>query len=219
MALQDYDKTRQYTKYKRHVDESKERITAQTVNKIQSDINEQQIETNKVKDTAFEERVYTIFNNNLYCNAMFIDYFRTGEYINMDASTSGIQVDYEKSWVTLRESASDGEMVSTRIESVHGPEIKVNDFFLISNEIVPVGAKVEWYIETFTGELFPISQNKLKTPMHISDDLENGFKVHCKLTANNMGEKPAVNGYAVLYWDAQVEADIGMTDPDVRRFP
>ena len=54
MPLQDYDKTRQYTKYKRHVDDSNEKVNAGTVNKIQSDINEQQHETNLVKDTAFE---------------------------------------------------------------------------------------------------------------------------------------------------------------------
>ena len=61
MAFQDYDKNRQYTKYKRHVNESHERVNADTVNTLQTDLNNQQQETNSVKDTAFEERVYTIF--------------------------------------------------------------------------------------------------------------------------------------------------------------
>ena len=82
MPLQDYDKNRQYTKYKRHVNESHERVNAKTINTIQKDINTQQQETNAIKDTAFEERVYTIFNNNHYgfCNykrSLIDDYIHT----------------------------------------------------------------------------------------------------------------------------------------------
>ena len=93
MALNDHNSTRQYTKYKRHVNESHERVDASTVNTLQDDLNVQQKETNEVKDTAFEERVYTIFNNNLYVNAMFVDYFKSGEYINLNESVIGIPVD------------------------------------------------------------------------------------------------------------------------------
>ena len=86
MALNEHNIKRQYTKYKRHVNESKERIDASTINKIQEDINIQQEESNTIKDTAFEERIYTIFNSNLYVNSMFVDYFRTGEYVNILSS-------------------------------------------------------------------------------------------------------------------------------------
>ena len=101
MALGDYDNKRQYTKYKRHVNESHERVDAGTVNALQDDLNVQQKDTNEVKDTAFEERVYTIFNNNLYVNAMFIDSFKTGEYINRNESQDGIKVDTNNSQLTL----------------------------------------------------------------------------------------------------------------------
>ena len=56
MALNEHDNTRQYTKYKRHVNESNERVDASTVNALQEDLNIQQKETNEVKDKAFEER-------------------------------------------------------------------------------------------------------------------------------------------------------------------
>ena len=149
MALQDYDKNRQYTKYKRHVNESHERVNAETVNTLQNDLNTQQRETNSIKDTAFEERVYTIFNNNLYTNAMFVDYFKTGEYIDMNSSRN-IVVDYPMTQMTIDKNSEDGNglCVSTIVYSIHGSDVEMNDFFLIANEDIPVGASIKYYIET-----------------------------------------------------------------------
>lgn len=218
MALNEYDNKRQYTKYKRHVNESHERIDAATVNTIQDDLNVQQQETNAVKDTAFEERIYTIFNNNLYTNAMFVDYFKTGEYLNMNESSAGIEIDYPKTQLNLHE-VLEGTAVSTVIYSVHGPEIELNDFFLIANEHIPVGAEIKYYLETYTGERWPILPNSLKLPMHLSENLKYGFKVVINMKANALGESPLLNGYAVLYWDAKVEENYGLTNPDLQRFP
>ena len=78
MAIQEMDSTRKYTKYKRHANEASERIQAETINTIQKDTQEAQIDRILIKDTAFQERVYTIFNNNLYVNAMFMTHMKTG---------------------------------------------------------------------------------------------------------------------------------------------
>lgn len=218
MALQDYDKTRQYTKYKRHVDESNERINAKTVNKIQSDINEQQHETNLVKDTAFEERIYTIFNNNLYTNAMFVDYYKQGQYLNLNESDN-VEINFEKTQLSLKPGCNSGTAISSKIYSVHGSDIEINDFFLITNQSVPIGAEIKYYLETSKGERWPILANALKLPLHLTENLINGFKVVAELKSNSLGESPLLNGYAILYWDAKVEENYGMTNPDLMRFP
>ena len=218
MALQDYDKNRQYTKYKRHVNESHERVNADTVNTLQSDLNTQQQETNAVKDTAFEERVYTIFNNNLYTNAMFIDYFKTGEYVDMNSSHD-IVVNYPTTQLSLDKNKSDGVCVSTIVYSVHGSDVEMNDFFLIANEDIPVGASIKYYIENSYGQRWPILPNVLKLPMHLSEGLRYGFRVIIELQANALKETPKLNGYAILYWDAKVEEAYGLTNPDLMRFP
>lgn len=217
MALNDLDNKRQYTKYKRHVNESNERVDAKTVNKLQEDLSTQQQETNAVKDTAFEERIYTIFNNNLYANAMFVDYFKTGEYVNMNES-SNIAFDYPKTQLSIDNNTT-GIAISTLIHSVHGADVELNDFFLITNQYVPVGAEIKYYLETHTGERWPILPNKLKLPLHLTQNLKYGFKVIIDMKANVLGETPLVNGYAILYWDAQVEANYGITNPDLMRFP
>lgn len=217
MALNDHNSTRQYTKYKRHVNESQERIDAGTVNQLQDDLNVQQQETNTVKDTAFEERIYTIFNNNLYTNAMFVDYFKTGEYVDMNKS-SNVALDYPKTQLSIDEGAT-GTAISTQIYSVHGVEIELNDFFLITNEHVPIGAEIKYYLETHTGERWPILPNALKLPLHLSENLKFGFRVIVEMKANALGETPLLNGYAILYWDAKVEENYGMTNPDLMRFP
>lgn len=218
MALQDYDKTRQYTKYKRHVNESNEKINAETVNKIQSDINEQQHETNLVKDTAFEERIYTIFNNNLYTNAMFVDYYKQGQYLNLNESDN-VEINFEKTQLSLKPGCNSGTAVSSKIYSVHGSDIEINDFFLITNQSVPIGAEIKYYLETSKGERWPILANALKLPLHLTENLINGFKVVAELKSNSLGESPLLNGYAVLYWDSKVEENYGMTNPDLMRFP
>ena len=218
MPLQDYDKTRQYTKYKRHVDDSNEKVNAGTVNKIQSDINEQQHETNLVKDTAFEERVYTIFNNNLYTNAMFVDYYKQGQYLNLNESDN-VEINFEKTQLSLKAGSKSGTVISSKIYSVHGSDVEMNDFFLITNQDVPVGAEIKYYLETNKGERWPILANALKLPLHLTENIKNGFKVVAELKSNSLGESPLLNGYAVLYWDAKVEEDYGMTNPDLKRFP
>ena len=218
MPLQDYDKTRQYTKYKRHVDDSNEKVNAGTVNKIQSDINEQQHETNLVKDTAFEERIYTIFNNNLYTNAMFVDYYKQGQYLNLNESDN-VEINFEKTQLSLKAGSKSGTAISSKIYSVHGSDVEMNDFFLITNQDVPVGAEIKYYLETNKGERWPILANALKLPLHLTENIKNGFKVVAELKSNSLGESPLLNGYAVLYWDAKVEEDYGMTNPDLKRFP
>ena len=218
MPLQDYNKTRQYTKYKRHVDDSNEKVNAGTVNKIQSDINEQQHETNLVKDTAFEERVYTIFNNNLYTNAMFVDYYKQGQYLNLNESDN-VEINFEKTQLSLKAGSKSGTAISSKIYSVHGSDVEMNDFFLITNQDVPVGAEIKYYLETNKGERWPILANALKLPLHLTEKKKNGFKVVAELKSNSLGESPLLNGYAVLYWDAKVEEYYGMTNPDLQRFP
>ena len=217
MALNEFDNKRQYTKYKRHVNESLERVNAETVNQLQNDLTLQQQDTNTVKDNAFEERIYTIFNNNLYTNAMFVDYFKTGEYINMNES-SDVIIDYSKTQLNL-ENSQNGTAISTVIQSVHGSAIELNDFFLITNEYVPVGAEIKYYLQTHTGERWPILPNALKLPLHLTENLKYGFKLIIEMKANALGESPLLNGYAILYWDAKVEENYGMTNPDLMRFP
>ena len=217
MALNEYNNKRQYTKYKRHVNDSQERVDAATVNQLQQDLNVQQQETNDVKDTAFEERIYTIFNNNLYTNAMFVDYFKTGEHLNLNESNN-VKIDTEKTQLTL-DNSNTGTAISTMIYSVHGTDIEMNDFFLITNENVPIGAEIKYYLETYNGERWPILPNALKLPLHLTENLNYGFKVVMEFKANALNEYPLLNGYAILYWDAKVEENYGITNPDLMRFP
>ena len=218
MAMNEMDTTRRYTKYKRHVNDSTERIDAQDVNQIQENINEHQEDTNIIKDTAFQERVYTIFENNLYTNAMFLDVYENGQYINKVNSSNYI-LDSKLNNVYIDKDHDAGTVTSIRVHSVHGEEIELNDFFLVTNQYVPTGASIKYYLKLMNGESYPISANALKTPLHLSSNIKYGFSLVAQLTKNALGESPIINGYAILYWDAQVEKDYGMTNPDLQRFP
>ena len=218
MAINEMDTTRRYTKYKRHVNDSTERIDAKDVNQIQQDINEHQEDTNIIKDTAFQERVYTIFENNLYTNAMFLDIYENGQYIDKVNSSNHV-LDPKLNNISLEKDKDSGTVTSIRIHSVHGEEIQLNDFFLVTNQYVPIGASIKYYLKLINGERYPISANALKTPLHLSNNIEYGFSLVAELTKNALGESPIINGYAILYWDAQVEKNYGITNPDLQRFP
>ena len=218
MAMNEMDTTRRYTKYKRHVNDSTERIDAQDVNQIQENINEHQEDTNIIKDTAFQERVYTIFENNLYTNAMFLDVYENGQYINK-VDSSNYVLDSKLNNIYLDKNHDAGTVTSIRVHSVHGEEIELNDFFLVTNQYVPTGASIKYYLKLMNGESYPISANALKTPLHLSSNIKYGFSLVAQLTKNALGESPIINGYAILYWDAQVEKNYGMTNPDLQRFP
>ena len=218
MAMNEMDTTRRYTKYKRHVNDSTERIDAQDGNQIQENINEHQEDTNIIKDTAFQERVYTIFENNLYTNAMFLDIYENGQYINK-VDSSNYVLDSKLNNIYIDKDHDAGTVTSIRVHSVHGEEIELNDFFLVTNQYVPTGASIKYYLKLMNGESYPISANALKTPLHLSSNIKYGFSLVAQLTKNALGESPIINGYAILYWDAQVEKDYGMTNPDLQRFP
>ena len=218
MAMNEMDTTRRYTKYKRHVNDSTERIDAQDVNQIQENINEHQEDTNIIKDTAFQERVYTIFENNLYTNAMFLDVYENGQYINK-VDSSNYVLDSKLNNIYIDKDHDAGTVTSIRVHSVHGEEIELNDFFLVTNQYVPTGASIKYYLKLMNGESYPISANALKTPLHLSSNIKYGFSLVAQLTKNALGESPIIKGYAILYWDAQVEKDYGMTNPDLKRFP
>ncbi len=224
MALNDFDSKRQYTRYTRHVNNAHEHVKAEHLNRLQHDVNIQQVETNNVKDTAFEERVYTIFENNMYTNAMFIDSFRHAEYVNLDKSQN-VVTDFETSRLMLKKDPDtnitypQGVLSSVVITSPYGEEIKMNDFFFIADEYKPVGSEIKYYIRNFRKERWPLRPNTLKTPQHLSIPIQYGFSVVIEMYANALGESPILNGYAILYWDSGVEEALGMTNPDLARFP
>ena len=218
MSLNEHNNKRQYTQYKRHINNSGERIDAKTINKVQHDVNDTQLENTKIKDKAFEERVYTILENNLYCNSCSIDYFETGKKIN-DTDSDNIILENKTRQVSLKDTAIVGEFKSSKIVSPYGEDIEMNDFFLITSQEVPVGASIKYFLETNTGERWPIEPNKTKLPLHLNKNLTNGFYLIAKFKPNELKETPVLNGYGILYWDAQVEVNYGLTNPDLMRFP
>jgi hypothetical protein len=218
MAIQDMDSTRKYTKYKRHTNEASERIQAETINTIQKDTQEAQVDRNIIKDVAFQERVYTIFNNNLYVNAMFVDPYENGNYIQM-LHSKNIKLDEKLYNISLDDKNTEGYIQSCHIASVHGDEIGINDFFLVTNQYIPVGASIEYYLQLNNGQRYQIKENSLKTPLHFTENITYGINLVTVLKPNALGESPIINDYALLYWDEQVEKNLGLINPDLQRFP
>lgn len=213
---EEFNTKKQYTKYTRHVNDSGERVDAQHINTIQKDLQDYQTQLNDMKDTAFEERVYTIFQNNYYVNAMFMDSFYNEIFIDKTLSAN---YTFEREQGILSAAPDKATIVSAVVKSKYGDPVPLNDFILIANEKIPVGASIKYYLETEAGESWQILSNKTKNPLTLRESIKYGFKLRIEMTTNAMGESPELNGYAILFFDQQVEDNLGMTNPDLRRFP
>lgn len=207
---------KQYTKYTRHVNDSGERIEDQHINVIQKDLQDYQTQLNSIKDNAFMERVSTIFNNNYYANAMFVDLFENEMYINSEQSTG---YTFLKQEGILKAKEDSAVVYSTKIVSRYGANVGLNDFFIITNEKIPVGASIKYYLITTDGDKWQISSQDIRRPLHLKNDIIDGVELRIEMTKNAAGESPELNGYALLHFDRQVEENLGITNPDLRRFP
>lgn len=110
-------------------------------------------------------------------------------------------------------------MISVVRYSPYGSDSEMNDFFLVTNEYIPKGAELNYYLETSSGERWPIKQNQTKLPLRLTENITNGFKLVVEFKPNAQHESPLLNGYAVMYWDSKTEEHNGLVNPDLLRFP
>ncbi len=205
-----------YTKFQRHVNNSNEVVNADHINVVQQAVNEAESNIVSLRDYDFMDKVMTTFENNLYANSMFANEINDQEYIDGTLSKNISYINEERS-IIVNNASGAGELITTTIQSSLGDGAFLNDFFLVVDQYVPVGASINYFLINQAGDKYPINPNTPKTPLHVYANI-TGFKIKAEMTKNALGETPKIFALAVLFFDSAVEAGYGLTNPDLQRF-
>lgn len=208
---------RVYTKFQRHVDNAEEVISAKHINQVQEALGDTEQNVGKLKDYRFIDSVLFSFDSNLYVNSMFGDEVNNKKYIDFTLSTA-IKHDEKERSIYVENKSLAGDVLTTRITSSIDEEVPLNDFFLVTDHYIPQGASIKYHLVTDMNETFPILPNEPKVPTTILNGTPS-VRVKAILTKNSLGETPKLYGLALLFFDPAVEAQYGLINPDLRRFP
>lgn len=213
------DQFRTYTKFTRHVDNAKEVISASDINKIQSAVNTGETHIIKLNANDFLQRALFAFDNNFYVNSMFADTLENLQYIDMSRSTNILYNEKEKS-LYLGDMSDKGSVITVPMSSTN--ETPMNDFVLLVDEYIPVGASIKYFLSVNNIDFYPIKANDVNNPNHFNVEYDPGsilnLILRIELTKNFAGESPRVSGYVVMYNDPVVERSYGLINPDLKRF-
>lgn len=181
--------------------------------KISNEIQRQDIVG--MTDTMFFERTTFAFTNNKYTNAFFVNEIQDREFSDL-ATSINIIYDEIESCIRLEDPMEDGTYFSTSICTDVNYDSDLNNFFLISDEDVPAGCDILYYIITDDNRMFPIKPNGT-TPLTFVIKPKK-FRLKIVIHANGL-DYPAVRSYSILYHDQFIEDGYGLINPNFTKKP
>lgn len=207
---------RVYTKFSKHINNANETINADHINKLQSSIVSAEESSINLHDAEFVSKVLFSFDNNLYVNSLFCDEVNEKKYLDFSLSSNMFYDEIDRS-LSIDSKSISGTTFTINICSTLGEVCLINDFFLVTDDYIPAGANVKYYLINDSKEMFPIKPNEPKLPCHfVKDVLHVSIKV--VMTKNALGESPKVYGLALMFYDAALEKRYGILDPNINRF-
>ena len=213
------DQFRTYTKFTRHTNNTKEVVNATDINKIQQAINQEEENTAIIHDNAFTSKALFSFDNNFYVNTLFIDTLDNLQYIDMPRSFN-IHYSNKEGTIIVGGLSNTGNLITTPISSTN--EVPMNDFVLLTDEYIPVGADIKYYVSVNDIDFYPIKANDVNKPNHFNVEYEPGailsLKLKIELKKNLSGDSPKISAWCVMFNDPLTERSYGLMNPDLSRF-
>lgn len=167
------------------------------------------------RDDIFYNQTIFAFENNAIANTFFIDTLNNKEWCDL-ALSKDIEYDEEYSKLQISNNNIVGEFYTFFIETEKDIRTEINDFFLIVDADIPVGADITYFIVTDKNEIFPIKPHS-DMPMRIYDfdSIPSKFKLKAVLKANNKHESPKIKAFAIMYFDQNIDDKLGLLNPDL----
>lgn len=210
---------RKFTKYQRHVNNAQEVISADHINTIQKSVNVAENNVIDLHANEFLNKTIFVFNNNIYVNQMFVDLFENQQFINMSKSRNSFFDSKERILFV------NGDVSETSIytESLYTKsDVLPNDFVVMIDCYIPPGANIDVFISTNNKDYYPIRYNDITKPNRIKfkNNTSNDFELTLKFKVkkNYQNESPKISGFSVMWFDASVEREYGLTNPDLGQF-
>lgn len=192
-------------------------------NKIRRSDVEQDVSTKKIADDitrhdiaefgddTFLNSVKISFDNNKYANSMFVNEIKSREYSDFYLSENVIYNSIE-SCLKINDLTKDGTYYSVEKCTDETYKSKLNNFFLVVDEVIPTGCDITYYIVTDDNRNFLIKSNAA-TPLVLNVPCYS-FKLRAYLSSNKINT-PVINGFAVLYYDEYVEKAYRLINVDL----
>jgi len=208
-----------FTKFVRHVDNAREPVRADDINKVQKAVNTQELQSTELTTSDFLQRALFALDNSFYVNTMFIDSLENQQYINMGHSFNVI---YDAKTRTLTSGDAGNKGVIITVPLASSSEIPLNDFVIMVDEHIPLGASIKYSLTSNGKDFFPVRVNDVNTPNRINPSYEAGalldVVLRMEMNKNLSGESPKVSSWVVMYNDPILERSYGLINPDLGRF-
>lgn len=180
-----------------------------SIRKIADDITRHDIA--EFGDDTFINSVKISFDNNKYVNSMFVNEIKSREYSDFYLSENVIYNSIE-SCLKVNDLTKNGIYYSIEKCTDETYKSELNNFFLVTDEVIPTGCDIIYDIITDDNRSFLIKSNDttplvLKVPCY-------SFKLRAHLCCNGINT-PVINAFAVLYYDEYVHKAYRLINVDL----
>lgn len=182
---------------------------AEDFKKMQSVINSNQKEINILKDIDFEKQSLFLLENSEEMNSLYIYKVQGYEEINRTKSKN-IRFNNLKKCITGRSKDSEGILCFNPIASKE--PLIVSKFQLFSDDYIPEGAKIQYFISNDGYNYTPITAN-YTLPKTLSKEGDS-ISVIANLYPSPYGEMPEIYNFAIIYYNKVVDIIYGLKDHD-----
>lgn len=201
------------TKFINHIDNSNEIISAKHVNELATAINQSEKRDIELADEQFRSHVFFSLESSLFANSMFMDDLKT-PYKIFKAQCTNLKYIQDESCIQV-EDGSERQATFTTVKMSSQYITRIGEFAIVTDEYVPKGASIKYYISADGYSFFPIKPNiSEETVLKVSG---NNIFLRAVLNKNANYESPKLYGWAILYRDPIVDKTHGLANIDLSR--
>lgn len=164
-------------------------------------------------DNTFINSVKISFDNNEYVNSMFINEIKSKEYSDFYLSDNVVYNSIE-SCLKVKDLTRNGEYYSVEKCTDETYKSELNNFFLVTDEVIPTGCNITYHIVTNDDRSFLIKSNDT-VPLVLNIPCYS-FRIRAHLSSNKINT-PVINGFAVLYYDEYVHKAYRLINVDLSK--
>lgn len=194
-------------------------------NKIRRSDVEQDVSTRKIADditrhdiaefgdNTFINSVKISFDNNKYVNSMFVNEIKDREYSDFYLSENVVYNSIE-SCLKVKDLTKNGVYYSVEKCTDETYKSELNNFFLVTDEVIPTGCDITYHIVTNDNRNFLIKSNDT-VPLILNIPCYS-FRLRAYLSSNKINT-PVINGFAILYYDEYVHKAYRLINVDLSK--
>lgn len=196
---------RRFTKYPRHADNIGEIISAEDVNQLQREIEDQQRDIYDLRDVDFEKKTLFVLENHPVVNSMLVDKLDDDNNINKELMNHVMYSENERAVAFHKDSTLLEDSIEFD-EIVHRKGLPIAKVLLMVDDYKPNGTDIEYQVSNNGVDYYTIEPNQsqvLKVP-HSGARL----RLRAVFKRNEFTVSPRLDAWALLYEDTSYSVNL-----------